>query len=150
MNSFKQKIHTRCDHLLSEKISALKISLRELEDGSGNDAKSSAGDKHETARAMMQLEQEKISKQLDEALEQKNTLAKIDIKVNSPEIIKGSLVKTNKGFLFLSIALGKIIVDDVPVIVLSPLSPLGMSLAGLKTGGHTEMNGTAYLVEKIF
>src|ERR1700758_3896766 len=106
--TFKQKTYNRCIVLVQSKISSLRKSLTELEEGSENDSKSSAGDKHETSRAMMQLEQEKISRQLDEFLSQKTTLQKIDSAITSPQITKGSLVKTNKGYLYVSIALGKV------------------------------------------
>ena len=77
--NFKQKIFAACLASLDEKINSLKTSLLELEEGSENDTKSSAGDKHETARAMMQIEQEKLGKQLNELLEQKNSVEKIVI-----------------------------------------------------------------------
>ncbi len=80
--TFKQKIYAHCCNLLDEKIRSLKSSLQELEEGSVNDTKSSAGDKHQTARAMMQIEQEKLGKQLNEVFEQKSVLEKIDITIN--------------------------------------------------------------------
>jgi len=147
--SFKLKIYSRCCELLDEKIISLRNSLLELEEGSENDTKSSAGDKHETARAMMQIEQEKISKQLNEALEQKLVLEKIDASHCSLQIIKGSLITTNKGYLFVSVALGKILVDEKQVIVLSPQSPLGLKLMGLKVNDMTEINGIKYSIENI-
>lgn len=147
--SFKQKIYTQCVLLLAEKISGLSNSLAELGEGAQNDAKSSAGDKHETAVAMMQIEQEKLGRQLNEMLEQRSVLEKIDITVRSPQITTGSLVTTNNGLIFICIALGKIIVDQKPVIAVSLRSPLGLKLAGLKTGDSAEVNGTKYNIERI-
>ncbi len=136
--SFKQKVFSACCALLEEKIISLKNILTELEEGTQSDSKSSAGDKHETARAMMQIEQEKIARQLGELLEQKSHLEK-----------NGVLVKTNKGFLFLCVPLGKVPVDDITVMAISPQSPLGINLNGLKSGDQTEINGTSYLIESI-
>jgi transcription elongation GreA/GreB family factor len=147
--TLKEKIYNSCISLLDEKIISLKSSLQDLEDGSENDAKSSAGDKHETARAMMQIEQEKMGKQLNEALDQKSILEKIDITINSSQVNKGSLVKTNKGYLFLSVAIGKISIDEENVIVLSPQSPLGINLMGLKVNDATQINDTNYIIEGI-
>src|SRR6185437_16534394 len=101
----KEKIHAACLDVLNKKVQTLQSTLQELGEGALSDGKSSTGDKHETARAMMQLEQEKISKQLDELLAQKTILQKIDAALKSTQITKGSLVKTNKGYLFLSVAL---------------------------------------------
>ncbi len=147
--NFKQKIYARCCELLNEKILSLKNSLLELEEGSENDSKSSAGDKHETARAMMQIEQGKLSKQLNEALEQKVVLEKINAGGSPSQITNGSLVITNKGFLFIGVALGKIVVDEKPVIVISSQSPLGLKLLGLKVNDATEIMGIKYTIENF-
>ena len=61
--TLKQKIHTHCLHLLDNKIAELQKILRSLGESAANDTKSSAGDKHETARAMIHIEQETITKQ---------------------------------------------------------------------------------------
>jgi hypothetical protein len=145
----KQKVHAVCLQLLNKKIQTLQYALQELGEGAISDSKSSAGDKHETARAMMQLEQEKISKQLDELLVQKTTLQKIDATITPAQITKGSLVKTNKGYLFLSVALGKVIVNDLDVIVLSPQSPLGLKLMGLQAKSSTQINAVTYIIEEV-
>jgi hypothetical protein len=147
--NLKQKIYTRCCELLNEKIFSLRNSLLELEEGSENDTKSSAGDKHETARAMMQIEQEKLSKQLNDFLEQKTILEKIDLEAVHAQITKGSLVNTNNGILFVAIALGKITIEERSVVVLSPQSPLGLKLTGLKVNNSAEINGVKYIVERI-
>lgn len=145
----KQKVYAACLQLVNDKIQSFQNTLNDLSEGAKNDSKSSAGDKHETARAMMQLEQEKISKQLDEVLLQKAILHKIDIEVKSTRIQNGSLIKTNKGYLFLSIPLGKINVDKIDVIVLSAASPLGIKLMGLQINALIEINTTKYNVEEI-
>lgn len=145
----KQKIYDHCVTLLDDKILSLRTILHELGESSKNDTKSSAGDKHETGRAMIQIEQETIGKQLREVLEQKSLLEKIDPGLNSSQVVRGSLVKTNKGYLFLSIALGKISVEGMVIMAISPLSPLGVKLMGLKINDSIEINGTHYLIEAI-
>jgi transcription elongation GreA/GreB family factor len=119
-------------------------------ESANNETKSSAGDKHETARAMMQLEQEKLSYQLKDLQDQKSELEKIDITKPSAQIAKGTLIQSDKGFLFLSIGLGKISVDDKTVFAISPQSPLGVKLLGEKENDIVDMNGVKYLIEKLY
>ena len=149
--TFKQKIHAHCLQLLNDKILGLEKILDELKESGESDTKSSAGDKHETARAMIQIEQENIGKQLNEVLEQKTLLEKItSAAVREGSVVKqGCLVKTNRGYLFLSIALGKIIFEDKPIMVVSPQSPLGMKLMGLNVKDSTAINGINYCIESI-
>ncbi len=147
--SLKQKVYTACIELLNEKIEYLNTDLNDLAFGSENDAKSSAGDKHETARAMMQIEHEKLGNQREEFLRQKNEIASIDINRKSEKVTKGSLIKTNQGYLFLAVAIGKITVKGTSVIALSPLSPLGQKLIGMKVSDSVEMNGVKYKIEEV-
>jgi transcription elongation GreA/GreB family factor len=147
--SFKQEVYTHCLNSLDDKIKALRTILTELEEGSENDSKSSAGDKHETARAMMQLEQEKIGKQLQETLAQKAELERVGVTAPASEIKKGSLVKTNKGYLLLAIAAGKINAAGTTVMAISSQSPLAQKLLGLKTNNTANINGASYFIESI-
>jgi transcription elongation GreA/GreB family factor len=147
--TFKEAVHTHCIKLVNEKILSLRQVLNDLRESASNETKSTAGDKHETALAMLQIEQENINKQLENVLAQKTAIERIVPANQSSQVANGSLVKTNKGYLFISIALGKITVDDKHVIALSPQSPLGLKLAGLKVNDAIEMNGVKYIIETI-
>ncbi len=127
----------------------LQQRLNDLKESGANETKSTAGDKHETALAMVQIEQANIRQQLEEALAQKAILEKINPEIVADKIIHGSLVITNNGYFFVSAALGKANVENLVVIALSPQSPLGLKLMGLKVGDQIEVNGNKYFVEKI-
>jgi transcription elongation GreA/GreB family factor len=98
---------------------------------------------------MMQIEQEKLGKQLKELHDQKRELERIDINSNGRTITKGSLVKTDKGDLFISIGLGKIKTEENTVIAISTSSPLAKKLLGKTTQDKIEMNGTIYTIQMI-
>ena len=147
--TFKQKIHIHYLQLVQDRIDVFKDMIVALTEDSKNDAKGSAGDKHETALSMMHIEQEKLNRKLREVLDQKTVLDKIAATTIAETIIVGSLVKANGIYLYLSVALPKIAVDGINVIALSPQSPLGNKLMGNQEGFTFEINGTKYLVEEI-
>jgi transcription elongation GreA/GreB family factor len=147
--TFKQKIHTHYLQLVQDRIDVFKDMIVALTEDSKNDAKGSAGDKHETALSMMHIEQEKLNRKLREVLDQKTVLDKIDPAVIANTIIVGSLVKANGIYLYLSVALPKINIEEINIIALSPQSPLGNKLMGNQEGFTFEINGTKYLVEEI-
>jgi len=120
-----------------------------LTEDSKNDAKGSAGDKHETALSMMHIEQEKLNRKLREVLEQKTVLDKIDSTTIAKTIIVGSLVKANGIYLYLSVALPKISVEGTNIIALSPQSPLGNKLMGMQVNHAFEINTTKYIIQEI-
>ncbi len=145
----KQKIYNHCLTLIHDKAAMLQQVLADLKESGSNETKSTAGDKHETALAMLQIEQANTRGQLQEVLAQKTALEKIDPTISATMIVNGSLVKTNRGYLFISIAAGKITIDGIHVISLSPQSPLGQKLMGLKVDDSAEINNTEYLIESI-
>jgi transcription elongation GreA/GreB family factor len=145
----KETAVTCCSQYLNQKIERLQHEWKELSNGMQNDSKSTAGDKHETAQAMAQLEQEKLSHQLKELLDQKQSLISIEGKSSALHITNGSLVKTDKGFFFLCIPIGKIQAGRETLIGLSPKSPLGLQLLGLKAGNSAQVNNTTYKVLEI-
>lgn len=147
--TFKQKIHQHYQQLVQDRIDVFKDMIVALTEDSKNDAKGSAGDKHETALSMMHIEQEKLNHKLKEVLAQKTILDKIDSTTIAKTIIVGSLVKANGIYFYLSAALPKIAVDGINVIALSPQSPLGNKLMGNEVGFQFEINGTRYLIENI-
>ena len=146
---YSQKIYFYYKEILNDKIQNLLTALQDFKEGAENDVKSSAGDKHETARAMMQLEIEKTNRQLNEFQKQMNDLEKIDVTASSSKIINGSLIKANNIYFFLSVAIGKIDVEGINVMVLSSQSPLGLKMSGHKKDDSVELNGTHYLIEEV-
>ena len=147
--TFKQKTHQYYQQLVQDREDAFRDMITALTEDSKNDAKGSAGDKHETALSMVHIEQEKLNHKLKEVLDKKIVLDKIDASTTAETIIVGSLVKANGIFLYLSVALPKITIDGINVIALSPQSPLGNKLMGNKVGFTFEINGTKYLIEEI-
>ena len=71
-----------------------------LSEDAQNDAKGSAGDKHEIALSMMHIEQEKLNHKLKEILDQKIIIDKIDASVNHIKIALGSIIQVNEMLLF--------------------------------------------------
>ncbi|WP_264565170.1 hypothetical protein [Flavobacterium sp. N3904] len=147
--TFKQKIYHQYQQLVQDRIDVFKDMIVALTEDSKNDAKGSAGDKHETALSMMHIEQEKLNTKLREVLTQKAVLDKIDATIVAETIVLGSLVKANGIYLYLSLALPKINVEGINVIALSPQSPLGNKLMGNQVDFTFEINTTKYSIEEI-
>lgn len=149
MMTFKQKIHQHYTRQVQDKIDVFRDMISALTEDSKNDSKGSSGDKHETTLSMMHLEQEKLNYKLKEVIEQKAILDKIDSNSSHSTIALGSLVKANGIYLYLSLALPKITIDQVSIIALSPQSPLGEKLMSNKVGFEFEINGTKYHIDSI-
>lgn len=146
----KQQVLQRYHQILQDRIDVFRDMILGLTEDAQNDAKGSAGDKHETALSMMHLEQEKLNHKLKEILDQKATLDKIDPNSNHNKIALGSMVQANGMLLFISAALPKINIDQSTIIAVSPQSPLGSKLMGNSEGFTFEINTSQFTVEKVF
>ena len=145
----KEVVVAECRRVIHERISNLKSQMAELVNDAANDSKSTAGDKHETSRAMMQLEQEKLGAQLKILEEQQRQLDQIPLQNNSGKVNNGSLVETNRGWIFIGAALGKINVNNKEVICISQQSPLGKLLFVQDRGSIVSLNNIKYQILSI-
>lgn len=135
--------------MLQDRIDAFQDMISGLTEDAQNDAKGSAGDKHETALSMMHLEQEKLNQKLREILGQKQILNTIDDTITHKIIALGSLVTVNGMTLFISTALPKISLNDNTIFAVSPQSPLGSNLMGKNVEAEFELQGKKYRIESV-
>jgi hypothetical protein len=147
--TLKQKIYNHYLEIVNDKIKILQQVLADLKESGTNETKSTAGDKHETVLAMLQIEQANTRAQLKDVIDKKALLQKINPVLSVSKIVNGSLIKTDRGYLFMSIALGKTTIGEITVTALSPQSPLGIKLMGLSAGDVAEINNTKYIIESI-
>lgn len=136
--------------MIKAKLDVIQQKLDDLQESLKQETKSTAGDKYETGRAMVHMEQEQTGRQYSELLLQKAELENIDIGTGSGIIVKGSLAETDRGYFFLCIGLGKAIIGKQTVYALSPQSPLGQQLIGRSAGDTITMNGVSYLIQKVY
>ena len=149
IKKIKDQLFIKCNELIAQKIIAIKDSLNEVQEAANNETKSSAGDKHETGRAMAQLETEKLTKQLSEALKLEQVLDQINPELEHLHIGLGSLVITNNGNFYISVSLGKTEIDDNIYFAISSVSPIGEKLLGLKINDELLFNDKKYSVNEI-
>ncbi|MCA6421720.1 MAG: hypothetical protein IM568_02745 [Flavobacterium sp.] len=157
--TIKQQILHRYKELVQDRIDVFQDMISGLTEDAQNDAKGSAGDKHDpsdselakqTALSMMHIEQEKLNYKLKEVLEQKKILNTIDETITHKVIALGSLVTVNEMMLFISTALPKINLNDKTIFAVSPQSPLGSKLMGNEVGFTFDLNGKGYTIESVF
>jgi len=149
MKAFKERLLDHCKATIRRKIELIAYAMDEIKGSMENETKSSLGDKHETSRARMQSELEKLSWQMDELKGQNEILQKVDLARSTDKITNENLVVTNKGLFFLVIPLGKVELEEKTVYVISPVSPLGKKLIGLKNGDEVLMNEVSYRIDQI-
>jgi hypothetical protein len=146
----KQRLFNACRELVQEKIKNLEISMNAARESGNDETKSTTGDKHETGKAMMQLEQEKIGIQLNEMQKMSKVLEGIPRELSLTKIKPGNLVITEKGNFYISVAAGKIKIDDKIYFAISAVSPLGNLFLNAATGKTVKQSENYYTILDSF
>ena len=151
LQEFKKAVVAVCREKLQESHEEITRQINNLQDSLQNESKSTAGDKHETGRAMMQLEIERMASRL-KSREEELKLFERQVYGNPGDswaVTPGSLVGTSAGIYFITVSLGVVTVRETPVMVVSPVSPVGRSLLGRGVGDKVAFNGKELEVEVI-
>jgi transcription elongation GreA/GreB family factor len=145
MKSKKSEIHANLRSILEKTLEEARREYVLAKESRDSDTKSSAGDKFETGREMMQREMDKLSALVDNTL---YSLKKLDRLANLPSssvVAEGSLVETDQETYYISIGYGK--TDTIYAISIE--SPLGAELKGKKVGESVEMRGKIITIISI-
>lgn len=145
MKSTKSEIHSNLRSILENSLEEARREYVLAKESRDSDTKSSAGDKFETGREMMQREMDKWSAQIDQTLIFLNKLDRIADLPASAIISEGSLVETDQETYFISIGYGKL--DSIYAISME--SPLGVELKGKRVGDCIEMRGRKITIKQI-
>ena len=145
----KKALYNSCVEFIEQREDTINRIINSNQSALTSETKSSAGDKHETGRAMLQLEIEKTSQQLDGIHDMRLILSKIRIDDISEIIKLGSVVITNRGNYFLAISAGEINILGIKYFAVSTASPIGKLLLGKSVGDAFDFNHQ-YVIQEVF
>lgn len=145
----KEALFRQCEAFANKRLQTVEAVISSNQLALQSETKSSAGDKHETGRAMLQLEMEKAGQQLAGIMHMKEILAKVDLLRTSKNVRLGSIIFTEKVNYFLSISAGQLFVSDKTYFAVSVSSPIGKLLLGKQENDAISFNGMLYKVQKI-
>ncbi|MGB1517671.1 MAG: hypothetical protein ACPG8K_01090 [Crocinitomicaceae bacterium] len=148
MSTNKEALIDTAISVLNEKLLNIQTELNGLDRSLKNETKSSAGDKFETSREMIQQEREKLYNL------QLNTKHMLDLLSSTmgknPTVVEsGALVETDKACLHISIPLGKISLGELTVFFISPSSPLAQAMLNKKVSDAVVFNGVEHKIISI-
>jgi len=147
--NLKEQLFKACKDFVNKRLQTVEEIISSNQKALQSETKSSAGDKHETGRAMLQLEMEKAGQQLLGIQQMKEVLAKIEVSKISKVAHLGSIVYTQKTTYFLSISVGKIVHNNTSFFAISLQSPIGLLLLGKQENNTFFFNGEQLKIIKI-
>lgn len=147
--AFKLRVHAACENQVNEKLNLLSTELHEALEAGNNETKSTAGDKHETGRAMAQLEQENLRKQIGQLQEVMATLEQLKQNQLFDTALAGAMIETETMLLYLGAPIGSISIDNKQVFAISLASPLGQLIFKKKAGEVFSFNNFKSTIKAI-
>lgn len=145
----KKEILDYCLNSVLKRIEEVELALADADSSLADDTKSSAGDKYETSREMIQQDINRYQSQLAVANKDLDILNKIDHIQTFDHIGLGSLIQTDLGIYFISISIGLIKIGQDNIFVISPISPIGSVLMGKKVGDIISFNNKEQKIVNI-
>ena len=147
--SIKLQLYQQCLQKITAKIKASNKAFESLLQSLLSETKSSAGDKHETGRAMLQIEIEKAGNQLHALQEMKLVLQKITPEKTSEKAYLGSVIYTNRAHYYLSISAGQLEIEETVFFAVSAASPIGQLLLGKQKNDQFYFGGNNFKILSV-
>jgi hypothetical protein len=149
LSDFKNSVYAHCLQMLDLQNERLQLAVERTRDALNSETKNTAGDKHETGRAMIQLEQEKLAQQLEGLNKSRQLLKSLPVHITFDVIEAGALAKTSMGYFFIAVGIGKEIVEDEEVYVVAPTAPMAQAMLGKRKGESIKFNKQTILIEEV-
>jgi len=140
----KTELYNQCVEKLQTQIDDLQAAIDKVQESIEGEQSSTAGNKFETARAMGHEELDRLNRQFYNLNQEMNILNQINASIPCESVQLGALVITDKKMLYLSVALGKIELNNQVVFAVSVKSPIGQAIIGkmphdkIRIGKNTE------------
>src|SRR5258708_14461303 len=137
---FKNILKKRCIEISEQRISSSYNEMENAQAAANEEEKSSAGDKYETGRAMNHLEKDMHASQLSANKKDMAGLLSVNCNQIYKKAIPGCFVKGTGISFFIAAGLGKIIIKEETIFLLSHHAPVAKMLYNKKTGDKILFN----------
>lgn len=144
----KPSLLAKAQEILKEQIKDIQRQLAELQESSEVEEKSSAGDKFETHQEMLHQTRDILEKRLSSSKAMLSQLNAVPIK-QLDSIQEGTLFEVPMGRIWVSIPMGKVVMDGVDYQLVSKDSPLVAALWNLKKGEKADFRGKGIEIKEL-
>jgi len=148
-SDIKARMIAKLESILNERLQTANFALEQTRLSLQSDSKSSAGDKFETGREMMQQELDKHESARNGIISQIQSLEYLKSKRRHVTIEQGCLVNTEMFSFYLSFSFGNLEYEDRSFYVVSAMAPIGQLLLGKKVGSLFDFQGKSLKILSV-
>jgi len=140
-------------HLLGhvdKDLAEAKARMASLKESLGAESKSSAGDKHETGRAMIHLEQERVQDTVGRLEHMRGILVQRAAQDKAVKRVSpGALVETTGPWVLVGVPLGKVQLPNALVLCVGVEAPLAQQWHGAQPGDQVALGSQKLTIQAI-
>lgn len=137
------------DHV-DKDLAEAKARMASLKESLGAESKSSAGDKHETGRAMIHLEQERVQDTVGRLEHMRGILIQRAFQDKAIQRVSpGALVETTGPWVLVGVPLGKVQLPDTLVLCVGAEAPLAQQWRGAQPGDQVALGPQKLTIQAI-
>jgi transcription elongation GreA/GreB family factor len=144
----KQKLVDECRKQQQKIIDNLRSVMSEAQQSANEYG--TPKDRYDSYRMQLLRKKDMYAQQLEKAMTEFLTLEKIDVKNEMNKVGFGSLVITKDQKIFISIGIGKLIVENENYLAVSLMVPLSQAIVGKQKGDVAEFNGKRIEIFDVF
>ena len=146
--NLKSKLLEECKKIQLKAVDNLRAVIDEAQQSANEYG--APKDRYDSFRMQLLRKKDMYSQQIEKSLLELQTLEKIDVNKKMLKVDFGALVITNNQKIFISVGLGKIIIDSETFYAVSPMVPLSKLLKGRQKGETVTLNGKNIEIIEVF
>jgi hypothetical protein len=147
MDNKKNKLIEQCLLILKERADNAKKAMDELQQSANEYGLPK--DRYDSFRTQVLRKRDLFAEQYQKTMDEIDLIKKIDPEKKSEKVEFGSILITNKQKLFVSISLGKIVLENEEYYAISTQVPIYNAIKGKKAGEKFEFNGNKFEIIKL-
>ena len=125
--------------------------LHSLRESLGSETKSSAGDKHETGRAMIHSEQARVQESVNRLEAMLSKLRQYAAVIGPIQRVSpGALVETTGPWVLVGVPMGKVQLPDALVLCVGAEAPLAQQWHGAQPGDQVVLGSQQLTIQAIY
>ncbi len=145
----KEELFYKCLDTVNRQIDKYKNEMDQIRESMENNDAHTDYDEDDS-KGQLLGDFEKYAEYLDNSRKMKEKLSRIDQKHYSEQIDFGSVVETSENYYFISVALGKITLDEgSTVFAISTEAPIYQEMKGKKAGESFTFNGKEHEILNV-
>ena len=149
--STRQDIFDSLCSELDKSLKSRRSHLYSLREALGSETKSSAGDKHETGRAMIHLEQARVLEAVNRLEAMRSKLRQYAAAVGTVQRVSpGALVETTGPWVLVGVPLGKMQLPNALVLCVGAEAPLAQQWHGAQPGDQVALGPQKLTIQAIY